>query len=81
MGLLKWKQKLFLGDDFLHAPHGPTFQAYFDPVMMGWGFCQDIFDNPLCQFATVLILFEDDQNGYAGFDVGTGLSIHKMCSL
>jgi hypothetical protein len=33
-----------------------TFQADFNTMGMGWGFSQDIFDNPFCEFPGSLIL-------------------------
>jgi hypothetical protein len=41
--------------------HSSTFQANFNAVGMGWGFGQDIFDNPFCEFSRSLILLEDDE--------------------
>ena len=39
-------------------------------------FRQNIFDNPFCQFAGSLVLFQDNEHSHARPDVRAGLSIH-----
>jgi len=63
-------------DDRLDAPDLAAHQSHFDAMRMGRGFGEDILDNPLGQFPGGLILLQDDQDGHAGFDVGTCVSIH-----
>ena len=46
---------------------------------MCWGFCQDIFYDSICEFSGSLILFENDGNLKAGFNIATIRAIHD-CS-
>src|SRR6188474_3525402 len=60
------------------ASHGSALQADFDPMWMRWGFCEDIFHNPLRQFAGALILLQNDEHSHTGFNGGAGLSVHYL---
>lgn len=42
------------------------------------GFGENVFHNAFGQFARTLILFQDDEYGYAGLDGGAGLSVHYI---
>ena len=47
----------FYADNLFDSPDCTAFQADFDAMGMGWGFCQDIFYNSFCEFPRSLILF------------------------
>ena len=47
-------------------------------MRMGWGFGENVLDNTLRQFASALILLQDNEHGHAGFEGGASLSVHKM---
>ena len=49
-------------------------------MRMGRRFGENIFDNPLGQFAGALILFQNDPYRHAGFDIRAGLSIYCIHS-
>src|SRR6185295_3690636 len=64
------------GHYFFYASHCSAFQTDFDPMRMSRRFGENIFDNTLRQFACALILFQDDEHGYAGFNGGASLTVH-----
>ena len=66
--------------DLFDTPHLPTFQADLDSMRMMWRFGEDLFDDALGQFASALILLQDDEHGHARFDIGSGLAVHNFIS-
>jgi len=64
--------------DLFHPSYLPIRQTDLDPMRMIRRFRQDIFDNTPGQFASALILFQDNQHGHTWLDVCAGLSIHSL---
>jgi hypothetical protein len=48
---------------------------------VGWGFCQDLLYNPFCEFAGSLVLFQDDENPKAGFNIVPFYCIHGAVTI
>jgi hypothetical protein len=53
----------------LDSPDRPAGQADFDAMGMGWGFSQDILNKPFGELTGSLVLFQDDEDPLAGFDL------------
>ena len=47
-------------------------------MWMIWGFGENIFDNTPGKLAGALILFQHNEYGHAGFNVGAGLPIRRI---
>jgi hypothetical protein len=51
------KPALEVSPVYLFNPTDHTIlQPDFNAMGVGWGFCQDVFDNSFCQFSGALIL-------------------------
>lgn len=57
------------GIELFDPPDSAAFQADLNTMGMGRGFCQDSPDNSFREFSRALILFADDENPPANFDI------------
>ena len=71
----------FRTDDLFHPPHLPVHQTDLDAVRVIGRLGKDVLDDTLGEFAGSLILFQDNQNRQAGFDVRAFLSVHYWLNL
>ena len=70
-----------LVESFLNPAHLPVDQPHLDAVGMTGRFRQDVPDNPPCQSAGTLVLFQHNINGYSGEYIPPVPSIHQVPSL
>jgi hypothetical protein len=63
-------------NNFLNASDDPVLQHDFDAMRMVRRLCQDSLDDTFRELAGPLILFFNDADLHAGFDIGSVLAVH-----
>jgi len=67
-----------LAQNFLDPADRAAGQAHLDTVRMGGRFGQDVLDHAFGQFAGELVLFQDDTDFQAWFDIAAKISVHAL---